>query len=914
MTKILVAVGYNKKILSLLRVLVLGTLVSLWLSGCAGGDEDDGQIGTGKTTGVIGTAAEGDAIANAAVTVIAEDGQLQTSTSSAQGEYEFTFNNNTGPFLAKVQKTDGTSLIGVAYRQTTTGDETIVLNLHPYTDLIVRNWFASQNISSDTFDAFFIDGATVSVPDEPTITAIKTEIEDTVALALEANGVPSTFDILTSAFTVNHQAFDLFLDNSSVDIVSDTVSITVRDEQTDIQTQVVSGLALDTNIIADTNTPPTAVSALRAGVTVDQEVVLAWSAATDDIGVAGYNVYQNQSLVGTTIFPVFVATGLSGGESYSFSVEAFDNDGLVSASVALAEPINIDEVDTTPPNTPTNLVAVEVDGVVELNWTQSGIGDVQAFRVIRNSNLEYSNITATEFTDFDVEPGNQYCYRVESFDAANNVSVTPSEEACVVLSGGAGGGSTSRLSFSSASYSTTESSAMLRITVERSGDLSEAVSVQYQVTGQTASAGQDYFAQDAVLNWEAGDGEAQNFTIQIYADDLVEEDETLLLSLVDPMGSMLGTFDTAEVTISEAVSLEGCIDFPLTSIITDIILDQPCYRINSDIEVDNATLTITEGVTLEFADDVALTVQEQGRLIAEGTLQNPILFTGATKSPGAWVGIFVNSLEESRFNYSVIEYAGRAGVEPRWGNILVEGGATVGIENSVIRYSSASGLYANRASIISSFSRNIITLNVDHPVTVDVNSAGMLDKESFYENNGTGAITISVDAIRVHSATTLIDDQTWQNLSVPYDIFGRATVAAVLTLEPGTVIASHSLTTITVNETGRLVAVGTELQPITFTADFNGSSETTGRWGAIEFVDSANNSIFDYAIIEMGGNGNFGITQSLIGFTGASTGTVSNSNIRNSSSNGIWIDQTSTVDTSTGNVFENIVGEDIFSN
>lgn len=76
---------------------------------------------------------------------------------------------------------------------------------------------------------------------------------------------------------------------------------------------------------SEDETSPTAPSNLHdTGFTVSS-VSLAWTAATDDTGVAGYNVYRNGILVGTTTLTTFIVTGLTQGTAYEFVVRAFDD-------------------------------------------------------------------------------------------------------------------------------------------------------------------------------------------------------------------------------------------------------------------------------------------------------------------------------------------------------------------------------------------------------------------------------------------------------------------------------------------------------------------------------------------------------------------------------------------------------------
>ncbi|MEU2272350.1 glycoside hydrolase family 6 protein [Streptomyces olindensis] len=86
---------------------------------------------------------------------------------------------------------------------------------------------------------------------------------------------------------------------------------------------------------ADT-TAPTVPTGLRATAKTATSVSLAWTAATDDVGVTGYDVYRDGTKVGAA--PVtgttFTDTGLSASTAYGYTVRARDAAGNVSAASA----------------------------------------------------------------------------------------------------------------------------------------------------------------------------------------------------------------------------------------------------------------------------------------------------------------------------------------------------------------------------------------------------------------------------------------------------------------------------------------------------------------------------------------------------------------------------------------------------
>ncbi|WP_338496229.1 glycosyl hydrolase family 8 [Streptomyces sp. SJL17-4] len=79
-------------------------------------------------------------------------------------------------------------------------------------------------------------------------------------------------------------------------------------------------------------TAPTAPASLRSTGSNATSASLAWNAATDNVGVTGYNVYRGGTLVGTSTGLSYTDTGLTASTSYSYTVKARDAAGNLSAA------------------------------------------------------------------------------------------------------------------------------------------------------------------------------------------------------------------------------------------------------------------------------------------------------------------------------------------------------------------------------------------------------------------------------------------------------------------------------------------------------------------------------------------------------------------------------------------------------
>lgn len=129
------------------------------------------------------------------------------------------------------------------------------------------------------------------------------------------------------------------------------------------------------------------------------------------------------------------------------------------------------------------------------------------------------------------------------------------------------------------------------------------------------------------------------------------------------------------------------------------------YFVEDDIHIRNeSTLTLNPGVTLRFYNAKKLQVgtssNGKGRIVARGSLSNPINFTSASASPqkGDWRGIefTANALADCEMAYCNVSYGGssKANVD-----IYFCGNGNPIIENSNISQSSNWGIYKRKSGV-----------------------------------------------------------------------------------------------------------------------------------------------------------------------------------------------------------------------
>lgn len=175
--------------------------------------------------------------------------------------------------------------------------------------------------------------------------------------------------------------------------------------------------------------PPTAPTNLVAAGGIGT-VTLDWTAATDNVGVAGYNVHRATSSGFTPSASNRIATGVTGTHfvdtlaagTYEYLVIAMDAAGNLGPPSN--EATGTATADTTPPSAPGNLQAVASGLQVSLSWTAStdNVG-VDHYGVVRNgSPLVTLPNPSTSYVDTAVVSGSSYSYVVIAYDAAGNAS------------------------------------------------------------------------------------------------------------------------------------------------------------------------------------------------------------------------------------------------------------------------------------------------------------------------------------------------------------------------------------------------------------------------------------------------------------------------------------------------------------
>jgi chitodextrinase len=170
--------------------------------------------------------------------------------------------------------------------------------------------------------------------------------------------------------------------------------------------------------------PPTTPTALTESAAGEWNATLAWKPSTDNIGVAGYDLFRDGVPIGTTALPSYTFTGLVCGSTYSVSVDAYDaigNRSPVAPYILTTSPCS----DTTPPTAPTNVSQTGFsDTTVTIAWTAATdtVG-VTGYSLFADGN-KVGTTASTTYAFTGLTCGTSHHFSVQAFDRSGNLSPT----------------------------------------------------------------------------------------------------------------------------------------------------------------------------------------------------------------------------------------------------------------------------------------------------------------------------------------------------------------------------------------------------------------------------------------------------------------------------------------------------------
>jgi chitodextrinase len=180
---------------------------------------------------------------------------------------------------------------------------------------------------------------------------------------------------------------------------------------------------------------PSVPSGVTATATASDRVELSWNPSTDNVGITGYRVYRDDTLIatldGTTT--TYTDATVSPGITYRYQVAATDAAGNQSANSPTESVRTPGPPDTQAPSAPGNLMATASSIHVQLTWTAStdNVG-VAGYRIYHDGSfLGSASAGATSYDDETASPAISCTYSVSAVDAADNESSRTTVTICM---------------------------------------------------------------------------------------------------------------------------------------------------------------------------------------------------------------------------------------------------------------------------------------------------------------------------------------------------------------------------------------------------------------------------------------------------------------------------------------------------
>lgn len=313
---------------------------------------------------------------------------------------------------------------------------------------------------------------------------------------------------------------------------------------------------------------------------------------------------------------------------------------------------------------------------------------------------------------------------------------------------------------------------------------------------------------------------------------------------------------------------------------------QTCPYVTDGFEVGSAAgsmLTITRGATirLEGAPIVVGGVSGYGKLLAEGTVDEPIIFSSETETSAApRIQFQSGTLPGTKLSHCHFDRGGTASsLYDAMGMIDLQD-THISVENTVVK-NARCAFTLNPGSYFDSFEYNAIESSVEYGVVANVNWIHTIGSGNQFDGPNGIIVTGGSTYPLVHGAVT------WLRQSSPYiirdDVYIGSAEGSVLTIEPGSTMAfvGSSLYVGHNSAKGGLVADGAA-DSIKFTSAH--ADKKKGDWKSIWFAEGTlPGSVVNRCILEYSGGHAYGAIHA----SHTDVPVISNNTIRHTSQYGV---------------------------
>lgn len=320
-------------------------------------------------------------------------------------------------------------------------------------------------------------------------------------------------------------------------------------------------------------------------------------------------------------------------------------------------------------------------------------------------------------------------------------------------------------------------------------------------------------------------------------------------------------------------------------------LDGAKYQIVNNVDFEHE-IDIQEGAEFEFGPDAGIVIRSDAVIKANGTSNNKIVFTGKSKVPGAWRGIFVSSSSvENVFEHVDISYGGSSDIGTYFdkANMAIDH-AKINLRNVSFTGSAGYGIQTRRNGSTFSVENSEFNNNADSDMLIHPTQIDFVDNQTNF-NGG---------VVEVYGGDTEDSgSETWSNLnSGAFYFSGSVNIDNSVSIEAGALFEMG--TNVKLKVRNEIKGNGTSDDWIVFT----GKSKTQGAWAGILVASSSVENKLDYVKIEYGGGTDLDIYMDAgnLGVHNNSYLSVPNVKVENSANYGIIVRESRDAEINMGNV------------
>ena len=272
------------------------------------------------------------------------------------------------------------------------------------------------------------------------------------------------------------------------------------------------------------------------------------------------------------------------------------------------------------------------------------------------------------------------------------------------------------------------------------------------------------------------------------------------------------------------------------------------YRVVFDVGVEQE-LTIAAGAAFLFEQDAGLAIEGDGRLIAKGSPQAPIVLSGQQATPGSWAGLYFHDTGQSvhELSHVRIEHAGGQG----WHGGVSSAGVYMRDEDVSLAMDHVEFISNKSAGLLADSDSSTLTLTSslfqdnEVPISLPANLIRGLGEGLSFQGNSSPYIEVNR-----HTSSRLSVASTWRAHPVPYLIAQSVSVIAPLTLSPGAQLVFEREQGLLVDE-GVLTINGSASERVSL----KGLTAQPGSWRGVAWRSSTGSVLSHADIAHAAGKG-----------------------------------------------------------